>query len=418
MDKNSDNLPSFFVANRAHHADVGGMSPGSMPLSSSLFQEGVIIPPLKIIKKGKQDQDLMALFLNNVRTPREREGDFAAQIMANLTGIRRVKELIEKYGLPELQQYAASLMDYSETITRKKIASIPDGNYEFEDFMEDDGMGTEMINIKVNLSIHGDTASLDFTGSHKQVKGSINAVYAITLSAVIYTFRTLIEENIPFNAGCFRPVKVITQKGTIVDAAFPAAVAAGNVETSQRIVDVILGALEKALPGKIPAASQGTMNSLAIGGMDDRNNSPFAYYETLAGGMGATATGHGQSAVHSHMTNTLNTPVEALEYNFPFLVTEYSILNGSGGKGKFSGGNGLVRQMQMLSNAEVTVISERRVLYPYGFEGGSPGKRGKNTIIPAGKNNHSKKMPGKFHVTLETDDTLRIETPGGGGYGR
>ena len=406
--------PSFFVANRAHHADVGGMTSGSMPLSSSLFQEGVIIPPLKIMKRGERDRDLMTLFLNNVRTPQEREGDFAAQIMANITGIRRIRELVEKYGLPRVKQYATSLMDYSETITRKKISSIPDGVYAFEDRLDDDGKGTCDIEIKVRLTVKGDTASLDFSNSHPQVTGSINAVYSITLSAVIYVFRTLIEENIPFNAGCFRPISVQTQKGSIVDAAFPSPVAGGNVETSQRVVDTVLGALEKALPGKIPAASQGTMNNITVGGVDERNNSPFAYYETLAGGMGATALSHGESAVHSHMTNTLNTPVEALEYSYPFLVTAYAIRKGSGGKGRFSGGDGMIRQMRMLSDAEVTVLSERRVHPPYGIAGGSPGSCGRNSIVRNGK---EEIMPGKFHAELKKGDTLRIETPGGGGYG-
>lgn len=406
--------PQFFVANRAHHADVGGMTSGSMPLSSSLFQEGVIIPPLKIMKKGERDNDLMTLFLNNVRTPQEREGDFAAQIMANITGIRRIQELVEKYELPKVKYYATSLMNYSEVITRKKIASIPDGKYEFEDKLDDDGKGTCDINIKVALTISGDTASLDFTDSHPQVTGSVNAVYSITLSAVIYVFRTLIEENIPFNAGCFRPITIITKKGTIVDALFPSPVAGGNVETSQRVVDTVLGALEKALPGKIPAASQGTMNNLTVGGVDERTHAAFAYYETLAGGMGATASSHGESAVHSHMTNTLNTPVEALEYSYPFLVTEYSIRKGSGGRGRFSGGDGMVRQMRMLSDAEVTVLSERRVHPPYGVAGGDSGRCGRNSIVSNGK---EKIMPGKFHAELKKGDTLRIETPGGGGYG-
>ena len=412
--------PQFFVANRAHHADVGGMTSGSMPLSSSLFQEGVIIPPLKIMKKGERDNDLMTLFLNNVRTPQEREGDFAAQIMSNITGIRRIHELVEKYGLPKVKQYATSLMTYSEIITRKKIASISDGVYEFEDRLDDDGKGTRDIHINVVLTIKGDTASLDFSNSHAQVTGSVNAVYSITLSAVIYVFRTLIEENIPFNAGCFRPITVITKKGTIVDAGFPSAVAGGNVETSQRVVDTVLGALEKALPGKIPAASQGTMNNLTVGGMDERTHTPFAYYETLAGGMGATAVSHGESAVHSHMTNTLNTPVEALEYSYPFLVTEYAIRKASGGRGRFSGGDGMVRQMRMLSDAEVTVLSERRIHPPYGIAGGAPGGCGRNSIVRSGKNGREgteEIMPGKFHAELKKGDTLRIETPGGGGYG-
>jgi len=289
-------LPSFYVANRAHHADVGGMSSGSMPLSHSIFQEGIIIPPLKIVERGSIDRKLLSFFLNNVRTPAEREGDFAAQIMANMTGVRRTQELIERYGLEMVDFYANNLIDYAERITRKTIETIPDGRYEFEDFMDDDGLGDERIKIKVILTVRGDETVLDFSDSHKQVNGSINAVYAITLSAVLYVFRSLIEEEIPTNAGCLRPVTIVTKKGSIVDASFPAAVAGGNVETSQRIVDVVLGALFKAVPEKISAASQGTMNNITIGGIDDRNGQPFTYYETLGGGMGATAKGDGETA--------------------------------------------------------------------------------------------------------------------------
>jgi len=407
--------PSFYIANRAHHSDVGGMSPGSMPLSNSLFQEGIIIPPLKIVEAGKIDRKLMQLLLNNVRTPVEREGDFAAQIMANITGIKRTKELVSKYGLEVVGSYATSLMDYAETITRKTIAGIPDGIYEFEDFMDDDGFTGEQISIKVKITVKGDQACVDFTESSEQVGGSINAVYAITLSAVLYVFRSLIKEEVPTNAGCIRPLKIHTRLGTIVDATFPAAVAGGNVETSQRIVDVVLGALSKAIPGEIPAASQGTMNNLVIGGYDERRGCPFTYYETIAGGMGAMADNNGESAVHSHMTNTLNTPIEALEYSYPFLVREYSIRKGTGGRGEFSGGDGVIREIQVLCDAEVTVLSERRKKAPYGLWGGCPGSSGKNWVIKEGL---PSERAGKFQEILKKGDILRIETPGGGGYGK
>lgn len=407
--------PNFYVANRAHHSDVGGMTSGSMPLSTSIFQEGVIIPPLKIMENDEIDEKLMQFFLNNVRTPVEREGDFAAQIMANITGIKRTKELVNKYGGKMVRLYASALMGYSEKITKNTIRNIPDGEYKFEDFMDDDGKGRSKIPITGDLIIKGDKAEIDFSQSGPEVAGSVNAVHAITLSAVLYVFRALTEENIPTNAGCLRPISVKTKKGTIVDANFPAAVAGGNVETSQRIVDVILGALSKAIPAEICAAGQGTMNNMAIGGFDNRKNSPFTYYETLGGGMGASNENHGENAVHSHMTNTLNTPIEALEYSFPFLVTEYSIRKNSGGEGKFKGGRGLVREIKLLTDAEVSVISERRVLAPYGLCGGKPGKCGKNIII-SGKN--TKEMPGKFHAELAENDIIRIETPGGGGYGK
>jgi N-methylhydantoinase B len=407
--------PSFYVANRAHHADVGGMSSGSMPLSTSIFQEGIIIPPLKIVEKGNINQGLMRFFLNNVRTPDEREGDFAAQFMGNTTGVRRTDELIRKYGLDTVDYYAKSLMDYAERVTRHTIQTIPDGVYVFEDFMDDDGITPEKIKIKVAITIQGDQAILDFTESDPQASGSINAVYAITLSAVLYVFRALVEKDIPTNAGILRPIEVVADTGTIVDARFPAAVAGGNVETSQRIVDVILGAFSQALPEIVPAASQGTMNNVTIGGVDPRDGGPFAYYETIGGGMGASARDDGESGVHSHMTNTLNTPIEALEYSYPFLVTEYSIRRDTGGKGTHMGGDGLIREIQLLSDAEITVLSERRRFPPYGLQGGQPGSVGKNLIVSDGK---EIRKPGKFSAFLKKNDIVRIETPGGGGFGK
>ncbi|NIA11671.1 MAG: hydantoinase B/oxoprolinase family protein [Nitrospiraceae bacterium] len=407
--------PVFFVANRAHHSDVGGMSSGSMPLATSIFQEGIIIPPLKLVKKGRLDKQLMSFFLNNVRTPYEREGDFLAQIMANITGVKRMEELIDKYGLETVEFYSKSLIDYAESIMRKTISEIPNGEYIFEDYMDDDGIEKNDIKIEVKITIDSDEAVLDFTKTDDQVLGSINAVYAITLSAVLYVFRSLVKEDIPTNAGCLKPINVITRKHSLVDAVFPAAVVGGNVETSQRIVDVILGALSKALKNKIPAASQGTMNNVAIGGIDERTNEPFTYYETLGGGMGASYNAHGESAVHSHMTNTLNTPIEALEYSYPFMVMEYSIRKKSGGKGRFCGGNGLVREIKLLSDSEVTVLSERRKRSPYGLKGGLGGQKGRNVVI---KDSNEIEMPPKFNTKIKKGEILRIETPGGGGYGK
>ena len=405
---------AFYVANRAHHADVGGIAPGSMPLSNSIFQEGLILPPLKLVEQGNINTELMSFILNNVRTPDEREGDFAAQIMANATGVRRMQELIEKYGLQKTVQYSRALIDYAEALTRAVIGNIPNGVYTFEDVLDDDGFNSKLIPIKVRLTIKDQTAGIDFSDSGFQVQGSLNAVRAITLSAVLYVFRSLIREEIPANSGCLKPIKVVTREGTIVDAEFPAAVAGGNVETSQRIVDTVLGALAKALPDKIPAASQGTMNNVTIGGYDPHQNRPFAYYETLGGGMGASANGSGESAIHSHMTNTLNTPVEALEYAYPFMVTKYCIRRETGGRGRHTGGDGLVREIKLLADAEVTVLSERRVRGPYGLQGGDPGTPGKNIVRQDGR---IKEMPGKFHTHLSRGDSVRIETPGGGGYG-
>ncbi len=406
--------PDFYVANRAHHADVGGMASGSMPLSSSLFQEGLIIPPVKILQGGQLNRELMRLILSNVRTPAEREGDFAAQFMANTTGVRRMTECIEKYGLDTCRTYAGALMDYSERITRQAIADIPDGRYDFEDLLDDDGLGTTDIPIRLRLTITNDTARLDFTDSADQVQGSVNAVRAITLSAVLYVLRSLTARDIPANAGCLRPVEVLTRKGSVVDANFPAAVAGGNVETSQRIVDVLLGALALAIPHRIPAASQGTMNNIAIGDTHGREGAPFAYYETLAGGMGGSPNAPGESAVHSHMTNTLNTPVEALEYAYPFRVREYAIRRDTGGAGEHRGGDGIVREIELLSGCEITVLSERRTRGPFGVAGGEAGEPGRNLLI---KDGLTTELPGKFHTLAHRGDRLRIETPGGGGYG-
>ncbi|RMG58959.1 MAG: hydantoinase B/oxoprolinase family protein [Deltaproteobacteria bacterium] len=406
--------PLFYVANRAHHSDIGGMTPGSMPLSTSLFQEGVIIPPMKFVRKGEIDRNVLSLILANVRTPDEREGDFAAQLMANRTGIRRLEELAERYGVETLLFYSKELQDYSERVARERISRIPDGVYEFEDYMDDDGITDDPVRIRVKITVSGDEMTVDFTGSSPQVQGSVNSVYAITLSAVLYVVRTLLPDDVPTNAGILRSVRVLTEKGSVVDATFPAAVAGGNVETSQRIVDVLLGALSRAVPDRIPAASQGTMNNVTIGGWDERKGEPFAYYETIGGGMGAGEGVPGASAVHSHMTNTLNTPVEALEYSYPFIVTRYAVRRNTGGKGKYPGGDGIIREIKVFCDADVTVLSERRRFRPYGLFGGEAGAPGKNIIIRNGK---ASEMGSKFTARLNRGDVLRIETPGGGGFG-
>lgn len=405
--------PEFFVANRAHHADVGGIAPGSMPLSTSIHQEGIIIPPLKLIEHGKLDKDVVGLLLSNVRTPAEREGDLAAQIMANRTGIKRLEELVGKYSLSIVNHYAAKLMDYSERIARHYVQTLPDGIYQFSDYLEDDGQHDDPFLIHASVQIQHDRIKIDFTKSANQVLGCVNAVYAITLSCAMYVMRALIDEDIPTNAGCFRALEVITRPGSIVDAVFPAAVAGGNVETSQRIVDVILGALAPILSERIPAASQGTMNNLTIGGFDEKGV-PFAYYETIGGGCGATATQNGDSAIQSHMTNTLNTPIEAIEFNYPFMVTEYAIRNESGGKGENDGGDGIIREIQLETEAEITILSERRKRSPFGLMGGDAGKKGANMVIKKGQ---LTLKPGKFQERLLPGDIVRIETPGGGGYG-
>jgi N-methylhydantoinase B/oxoprolinase/acetone carboxylase alpha subunit len=405
----------FFAANRAHHSDVGGMTPGSMPLAQEIFQEGLIIPPLKLIRKGKIDDGILALILSNVRTPDERRGDILAQVAANGIGRRRILETIERYGLATVIRYGRLVQDYTERVLRETIRSIPDGTYVFSDVLDDDGISACPVRIGVEIEVHGDTAVVDFSSSAPQVSGSVNANFAVTCSAVLYVFRSLVDEDIPFNTGLLRPLKIVAPKGLIVNAEFPAATVGGNVETSQRIVDVLLGALAKALPGRVPAASSGTMNNVAFGGRDPARNRSFAYYETIGGGMGASPARDGLSGVHTHMTNSLNTPVEALENYLPVRIRRYGLRPDSGGRGRFKGGEGIVREYEFLVESQLTIISERRKFPPYGLEGGCAGAVGRNTLIRKGR---EMVLGSKINLRVEPGDVLRVETPGGGGYGR
>ncbi|MDQ6699312.1 MAG: hydantoinase B/oxoprolinase family protein, partial [Acidobacteriota bacterium] len=294
---------AFYVANRAHHADVGGMSPGSMPLAREIYQEGIRIPPILLVRGGKMDTGLLRLVLANVRTPQEREGDLLAQVMANRRGEDRLREIAARSGLARVHRHMRALQDYSERMTRAAIKDIPDGEYSFTDFLDNDGIGKAPVRIRATVRIRGDAAEVDFTGSSPQAAGPVNANYAVTVSAVMYVFRCLVAEDVPYTAGLLRPIRVVVPERSVVNAGPPAAMAAGNVETSQRITDAVLGALAKALPDRIPAASSGTMNNLSLGGWDPRRRKAFAYYETVAGGMGGSSSGPGGSAVHTHMTN-------------------------------------------------------------------------------------------------------------------
>ena len=325
----------FYVANRAHHADIGGATPGSMGLATDIYGEGLRIPPIRLVRRGELDSDTMRLLLANVRGPAERRGDLDAQIGSLKTGATRLLEIIERRGEKETREYAAQLIDYSARLMRHTIREIPDGVYEAEDALDDDGITNSPVPIVVRITIGGESALVDFHGSSPQVVGAINAVEAITVSAVSYAFRCLVQGDVPASAGLMEPINVLAPAGTVVNANPPASVAGGNVETSQRIVDVLFKALAQAIPNKIPAASQGTMNNLTIGGIDLRTGKEFSYYETVAGGAGARPTLDGMSGVHTHMTNSLNTPAEALEYAYPLRVREYCLRRGSGGKGKY-----------------------------------------------------------------------------------
>ena len=406
---------SFFVANRAHHSDVGGMSPGSMPLATELFQEGLIIPPLKLYSRGRMDRAVFDLLLSNVRTPDERRGDLLAQVAANDVGRARLAEAVARFGPAKVRLYSELIQDYTEGFLRAAIAAIPDGVYSFEDLLDDDGISRRPLKIAVRLTIRGDRAVVDFSSSSPQTEGGVNANYAITTSAVLYVFRLLVEEDIPFNTGLMRPLEIVAPRRSIVNAAFPAACAGGNVETSQRIVDVLLGAMAKALPGRVPAASQGTMNNIAFGGYDPATDRHFAYYETIGGGMGAGSTADGLDGVHTHMTNSLNTPVEALENYLPLRIRRYGLRKGSGGRGLRRGGEGIVREYEFRVPAALTIMSERRRFAPYGVQGGGPGAKGRNTLVAGGR---AKALGSKVNIKLRPGDVLRIETPGGGGFGR
>jgi N-methylhydantoinase B len=412
---NDSGTPDLFVASRAHHADVGGMTPGSLPLSTEIYQEGVIIPPIKLYESGQLNEGVLRLLLRNVRTPDERRGDLSAQHAAHSIGERRLHELVAAHGRAEVLAYAGHLQTYSERLTRAAIAAWPDGSFPFEDVMEWlQGDRLSLIPIRVTVQIAGDGVTFDFSGSALAVHGSLNAVLSVTQAACWYVVRCLVGDEVPVNAGCFAPARVVAPAGSIVNALPPAAVAAGNVETSQRIVDVVLGALAQALPERIPAASQGTMNNLTIGGQLP-DGSPFAYYETIAGGMGAAPEAAGLSGVHTHMTNTLNTPVEALETVFPLRVSRYALRAGSGGMGRHPGGQGIVREYELLAPATVTLLSERRRVTPWGLFGGAEGAPGRTVLIhPDGT---EEELPSKFTRHLAAGARLRLETPGGGGWG-
>jgi len=433
--------PDFYVASRAHHSDVGGTYPGSMGPCREIYQEGFRIPPVKIMRGGRLVADVLALLLSNVRTPEEREGDLGAQLAACQTGAQRLREICARYGIDRARQAAADLLVYSEEMMRAFLRTIPPGNYQAEDFLDDDGVDDRPVRIAVTIRVAGASTrkspaetrlaaspsgsremqqpaqvTIDFTGSDPQVQGAINAVEAITYSACFYVFRCLLREDMPATSGLMRPIPVIAPSGTVVNAKPPAAVAGGNVETSQRIVDVLLKALAQAIPDRIPAAAAGTMNNLTIGGIDPRSGEPFAYYETIAGGMGARSTKNGVSGVHTHMTNSLNTPAEALEYAYPIRLRQYSLRSKSGGTGLHRGGDGIVREIEVLTDAQVTLLADRRSRGPYGLAGGVDGASGRTLIIR--RDGSAEEIPGKISVRLRSGERVRIESPGGGGWGR
>jgi N-methylhydantoinase B len=407
--------PFAYAANRAHHADIGGMAPGSMALSTEIYQEGFRLPPVKIVEGGQISRDVMALFLANTRVHEEREGDLRAQIAALRVGADRLQSLVKGSGRATVSTAMEDLKEYAARLMESSLRALKPGTYKARDFLDDDGFGTRRIPIQVSIRIGGGRAIVDFTGSSPQVRGSVNANFAITLSATFYVMKCLAAEAVPANEGLMRSIKLIAPPGSIVNALPPAAVAGGNVETSQRIVDVLFRALAKAAPDRVPAASSGSMSNLTIGGLDRFRGRHFSYYETIAGGAGAAPDRPGASGIHTHMTNTLNTPIEALEAYYPMRITEYRIRRGSGGRGRARGGDGLVREIECLVESNVSLLTERRGIRPWGLAGGGDGAAGANYLCRGRKRI---KLAAKTNVMLQAGDRIRIETPGGGGWGK
>src|SRR6266581_1579260 len=405
-----------FAANRAHHSDVGGVAPGSMSaLSRDINQEGIRIPPVKLWAEGKPNLQLLDFVLSNVRTPDERLGDLRAQRAANLVGAKRLHELLKKSSASTVESGMNQLIDYSEKVMVKRIRQLPRKSSSAIDYLDNNGFDTTDIPIKVKITVGRESIAFDFSGSAKQVQGPLNAVYSVTLSAVYYVVRCVTDPSIPANAGCFKPIEVKAPSGTIVNAESPAPVAGGNVETSTRIVDVALKAFSSIIPERVCAACQGTMNNVTIGGVDPRTGKYFTYYETIGGGFGARYNKDGVDGIHSHMTNTLNTPVEALESAYPLRIKKYELVRGSGGKGKFRGGLGIRRDTEVLAEGfTLSLMGERQRRRPWGLQGGTRGSPGVYRILRA---DVVTKLPSKTTVTTDAGDVLSLITPGGGGYG-
>ena len=405
-----DSRLTGFVVNRAHHADIGADSPGSMPISRDLHEEGQVIPPTIIVKNNELQTGVMNALMQFMRNPVESMGDFSAQISANRRGIERLQEIIKAQSVDAYFKSLEALNSYAEKLATDALKTIPDGQYDFEDVMDDDGMGQENIPIKVLIKIDSGEIDVDFTGTAKQVKGNINCPLSVAAAAVFYVFRCLMPKQTPACAGSFRSITIKAPEACLLNANRPSAVAAGNVETSTRIVDVVMGALAKAIPEKIPAASHGSMNNIAMGSTGDLKNEAWDYYETIGGGMGAGFTTNGLSGVQTHMTNTLNTPIEALEMRYPLRIKQYSLRENSAGKGYTKGGEGLIREYEFQVATQVTLLTERRTNAPWGQNNAADAAVGENIL-------NGEKIKGKISMRVNAGDCLIIKTPGGGGYG-
>jgi N-methylhydantoinase B len=396
---------NFYVVNRAHHADMGGKSPGSLVLAKTIDEEGVRISPVE------WGPDVRDRILEASRTPEERIGDLKAQIAANERGRTRLQEYL-KGDDAEVLDAVQQLQDYGHRLMKREITDMPNGEWTFRDYLDDDGFGNGPLPIVCRVTIDGDTLVVDFTETCEQTTGPVNVPRAVTLSAVYYVAKALAGSDLPSNSGYMRPIEVKTEKGSLVDATEPAAVSIGNVETSQRITDAVIGAFGEAMPERLPAASGGSMNNILVGG--ETESGPYTYYETIGSGSGASVDTDGEDAVQTHMTNTKNTPVESLEQAYPFRIESYQIRTGSGGDGRFKGGDGLVRDYRFPASATVTLMTERRRHFPWSKAGGEKGRSGSNILLT---NDARRRLPGKCTLSVEEGDVIRIETPGGGGYG-
>jgi len=409
--------PDFYCLNRAHHADVGGAFPGSMAPAADVHGEGLRIPPVRWIRAGRPDESLARLVLANMRVPAERQGDLLAQWAANQVGERRLKAMATEHGIPELRARAEQLMDWTMNLMQTALEELPSGSWTFEDKVGGGpGEAGGALTIRLRLTARAGRLVFDFRESDPQGSGSVNTVHAVTRSAVFYVLRLLLPSGTPTNDGVMRCAEVLTTPGTVLDASYPAPVAAGNVETSQRIVDVLLGALAQALPGKIPAASAGTMSNLTFGGQSPTGR-PFAYYETLAGGAGGGPHGAGAHVLQTHMTNTRNTPIEDMETSLPVRVMGLSVVRDSGGRGGKIGGDGLVKRLRFLEPVRLGWIAERQVLGPWGLAGGERGQAGcaRWRRTPTAR---WQRLAGKVGIDLPSGAEIELRTPGGGGFGR
>jgi N-methylhydantoinase B len=397
-----------YAVTRAHHSDVGGMRPGSAPSDSrEIFQEGIIIPPVRLVRDGRYVDDVLGLILANVRTPAIRRGDLRAQIAANRIAETRIAELIGRRGEDTVLAAFDEVIRYTERRTREVVKGLPDGEFEAEDFMEGDGTTDEDIPIRAKVRVEGDSVTIDFAGTSGAVAGNVNCPLPVTRSACFFALRVLLPDDVPANAGTYAPLSIAAPEGSLVNAQSPSAVVAGNVETSSRIADTVLTALSNFAPGTLPAQGQGTMNNLVIGG---RGNGGWTYYETIGGGQGASSKGPGPSGVHVGMSNTFNTPIESFEQEYPMRVERYELLYDSGGGGEHRGGAGIVRSVRVLEPASLSLLTDRRRHPPQGVEGGKPGNVGRNLL-------NGEELPPKTSRELEAGDVVTVETPGGGGYG-